>query len=236
MPMPLALRARAGWRWRRGLPSISTSPVTPRSTPNSASSSSRWPWPSSPPRPTTSPARTLQRDVLAGGRSSRDCAPRATGGSSLGARAGLRREDVAVFAADHHLDDLVVGLGARRDRSRRCGRCGTPCIRRRARRSRACGARCRAAPDPSARSRFSTPKTLVTSAAVSADVASSRMRMRGLRASALAISTICRRDSGRSLTSASGWMSSRAGARQRLLGDAALRPAVDQPEAASADC
>ena len=32
--------------------------------------------------------------------------------------------------------------------------------------------------------------------------------MRGLRASALAISTICRRDSGRSLTSASGWMSS----------------------------
>ena len=32
--------------------------------------------------------------------------------------------------------------------------------------------------------------------------------MRGLRASALAISTICRRDSDRSLTSASGWMSS----------------------------
>ena len=31
--------------------------------------------------------------------------------------------------------------------------------------------------------------------------------MRGLRASALAISTICRRDSGRSLTSARGWMS-----------------------------
>ena len=30
--------------------------------------------------------------------------------------------------------------------------------------------------------------------------------MRGLRASALAISTICRRDSDRSLTSASGWM------------------------------
>ena len=30
--------------------------------------------------------------------------------------------------------------------------------------------------------------------------------MRGLRASALAISTICRRDSGRSLTSANGWM------------------------------
>ena len=25
---------------------------------------------------------------------------------------GLRREDMAVFAADHHLDDLVVGLGA----------------------------------------------------------------------------------------------------------------------------
>ena len=55
--------------------------------------------------------------------------------------------------------------------------------------------------------------------------------MRGWRASALAISTICRRDSDRSLTSASGWMSSRAGARQRLLGHAALGAAVDQAEA-----
>ena len=59
--------------------------------------------------------------------------------------------------------------------------------------------------------------------------------MRGLRASALAISTICRRDSGRSLTGASGWMSLAAGARQRLLGDAALRRAVDHAEALAAD-
>ena len=34
--------------------------------------------------------------------------------ASLGARGGLRRKDVAVFAADHHLDDFVVGLGAGR--------------------------------------------------------------------------------------------------------------------------
>ena len=44
--------------------------------------------------------------------------------------------------------------------------------------------------------------------------------MRGLRASALAISTICRRDSGRSLTSAWGWMSAapaRASASSAIL-------------------
>ena len=93
-------------------------------------------------------------------------------------------------------------------RSRRCGRCGTPCIRRRARRSRACGARCRGAPGPPRAAASAPRRPWSTSAAVSAEVASSRMRMRGLRASALAISTICRRDSGRSLTSASGWMSS----------------------------
>ena len=56
--------------------------------------------------------------------------------------------------------------------------------------------------------------------------------MRGWRASALAISTICRRDSGRSLTSASGWMSS---APARASASSAMRRcarAVDQPEAA----
>ena len=55
--------------------------------------------------------------------------------------------------------------------------------------------------------------------------------MRGLRASALAISTICRRDSGRSLTSAFGWMSSapaRASASSAIL---LLRGAVDHAEA-----
>ena len=54
--------------------------------------------------------------------------------------------------------------------------------------------------------------------------------MRGLRASALAISTICRRDSARSLTSAIGWMSVAAGACERFLGDPPLRPPVDQSE------
>ena len=55
-------------------------------------------------------------------------------------------------------------------RSRRCGRCGTRCIRRRARRSRACGARCRGAPAlrraaasarrrPSRRRRRSAPRS-----------------------------------------------------------------------------
>ena len=58
---------------------------------------------------------------------------------------------------------------------------------------------------PSSRSRFSTWKTRVTSAAVSAEVASSRMSSLGLRASALAISTIWRRDSGRLETGADGF-------------------------------
>ncbi len=40
-----------------GPPSIRISPERPRSTPNSASRSSRWPCPSRPPRPTTSPGR-----------------------------------------------------------------------------------------------------------------------------------------------------------------------------------
>ena len=110
----------------------------------------------------------------------------------------------------------------RRRRSRRCGRCGRPCSRRQVPRSRACGARCRAAPAPRSRSRFRTAKTFATSAAVSADVASSRIRMRGLRASALAISTIWRRDSGRSLTSAADGCPSRrpAPARPRRGGAA----------------
>ena len=57
---------------------------------------------------------------------------------------------------------------------------------------------------PSARSRLSTSKIVRTSAWLSAEVASSRMRMRGRRANALAISTICLRDSGKSLTSMLG--------------------------------
>ena len=61
---------------------------------------------------------------------------------------------------------------------------------------------------PSAFRRLRTSKIRFTSAAARAEVASSRMRTRGLRASAFAISMTCRRDSGKSLTSAMGWMSS----------------------------
>ena len=57
---------------------------------------------------------------------------------------------------------------------------------------------------PSPRNRLSSVNTRSTSAAVSAEVASSRIRIFGSRASALAISTICRRDSVRLSTGASG--------------------------------
>ena len=112
MPMPSALAA-AGWSMRDRLAVDQRSRrVQPRSTPNSASSSSRWPWPSSPPRPTTSPGRTdsemsFSRSVQLTGRGTSS-----TGAASLPARGGLRRKDVAVFAADHQLDHFVVGLGA----------------------------------------------------------------------------------------------------------------------------
>ena len=116
--------------------------------------------------------------------------------------------------------------------SRRCGRCGTRCTRRPARRSRASGARCRRARAPRRAAASAPRRSCVTSAAVSADVASSRIRMRGLRASAFAISTICRRDSDRSLTTRRRMDVVGAGARERFLGNAALRAPVDQPEAA----
>ena len=60
--------------------------------------------------------------------------------------------------------------------------------------------------------------------------------MRGLRASALAISTICRRDSGRSLTERQRMDVLGAGARQRLLGDAPLRARGRSGRSAAADC
>ncbi len=121
------------------------------------------------------------------------------------ASAGRRRRIRARSSSRRPRSSLFVpaAIGARR-----CGRCGTPCTRRRARRSRACDGRCRRSPGPRRAGASAPRRPSSTSAAVSAEVASSRIRIRGLRASALAISTICRRDSGRSLTSASGWMSS----------------------------
>ena len=95
-----AARSRAGW------PSIRTSPSTPRSTPKSASSSSRWPWPSRPPRPTISPLPTLERDVVepVGPAQVPDLQHR------LGGRVALRlgRVDVRPLAPDHQLDDLLL--------------------------------------------------------------------------------------------------------------------------------
>ena len=149
MPMRVGFRAPRGLAMRHRLAVDQHLAATRRcSTPNSASSSSRWPWPSRPPRPTTSPAR----DRAARCRCSRSVQDRlrtsSTGGLSVGGRRRLRREDVAVFAADHHLDDLVVGLGAGL-----VGRDVAAVAEHRAfvgesRRSRACGARCRAAPGP----------------------------------------------------------------------------------------
>jgi hypothetical protein len=139
---------------------------------------------------------------------------------------------VAVFAPDHHLDHLVrrdlgAGLIARHIAAVAEHRAIVGQF----------GDLVHAVRDVEERQAFVAQalqhgEDLRTSPAVSAEVASSRMRMRGLRASALAISTIWRRDSGRSLTSASGMDVFRAGARQRLLGDAPLGLAVDHAEAA----
>ena len=117
-----------------------------------------------------------------------------------------------------------------RGRSRRCGRCGRSCNRRRSRRSRACDARYRRAQAPRRAGACSSARTRSTSAAVSAEVASSRIRMRGLRASALAISTIWRRDSGRSLTGVRGWMSVAPARASAASAISRWRSPIDQAE------
>ncbi len=58
MPMRSSLAAE-GLAMETGFPSTRICPERPRNTPKNASSSSRWPWPSRPPSPTTSPALTL---------------------------------------------------------------------------------------------------------------------------------------------------------------------------------
>ena len=209
-------------------------PYMPRSTPNKASSSSRWPWPSRPPRPTTSPAPTLSE--MSFSRSVQDKSRHSsTGARPDRRRGGFWRKDIAVFAADHHLDDFVVGLRVRPRRSRRCGRCGTPCIRRRARRSRACDARCRAAPCPSARSRFSTAKILV-------DVGGRQRRCRLVEDEDLRLPGERLGDLDhlparqRQILDQRARMDIRgAGARQRILGDARAAPCGRSCRSASAD-
>ena len=69
-----------------------------------------------------------------------------------------------------------------------------------------------------------------TSAAVSAEVASSRIRSFGDRPSARAISIIWRRESGRLRTISSGCRSSQCTRASRRFGAAALGAPVNQPE------
>ena len=95
--------ARAGDPGRTARPLTVIAPVTPRRTPNRASSSVFWPWPSSPPRPTISPAPDLQRYAL------EPVLPaeivdfeRRAARRALGLRRILRGD----VAADHQLDDL----------------------------------------------------------------------------------------------------------------------------------
>ncbi len=88
------------------------------------------------------------------------------------------------------------------------GRCGTPSRCPPAPRSRACDARCTAAPNPDRAARAGRRRLFPRRPRSSAEVASSRISSLGLRPKALAISTICRRDSGRLRTSISGLMSS----------------------------
>ncbi len=189
------------------MPSIRISPGQPRSTPKKRQQQFAL----------ALPVEAAEADDLAGPDRQRDVAqpvgPGQVAASSTGAALGSARAPASAerrgcIRARSSARPLRCRSSCRPRSWRRCGRCGTPCTRRRARRSRACGARCRAAPALPSAAASARAKILATSAAVSAEVASSRIRMRGLRASALAISTIWRRDSGRSLTSASGWMSS----------------------------
>ena len=201
----------------------------PLSTPKSASRSSRCPCPSRPPRPTTSPGRmarlmSLRRPVQTEFRhSSTGRASRSVGAPvSAGRRSCIRGRSSSRRCRRRSW--------CRRQRSPHCGRCGTPCSRRQAPRSRACGARCRASRGLGAQPLQHCEHLVHVGTRSSAEVASSRIRMRGLRASALAISTICRRDSGRSLTSAERMDVGGADPRQHLRGDLRSAPAVDQAD------
>ena len=85
----VAACAAAGLPIVTGLPSTSTSPDSRAARRTSASSSSRWPWPSRPPRPTTSPALTRKRDVVQPVGPARACGLRAPAALPLGVGAGL---------------------------------------------------------------------------------------------------------------------------------------------------
>ena len=174
-----------------------------------------------------------ERDVRAAGRPSAGPSTSSTRRRRGGAVRAWAERRALIVAADHQLDDLVLGRACPWRRSRRGGRCGTPSSRRPAPRSRACGARCRGAPGPRSRSRCRTRDRPARRRPRSAP----RSPRRGsgaaaCGASALAISTICRRDSGRSLTGARGWMSSQPSRASSSLGAPPLRAAVDQAEPA----
>ena len=156
---------RAGWRSRPACRRSAISPVTPRSTPNSASSSSRWPCPSRPPRPTISPARTRQRDVAAAGRAQDRSRTSSTGGavgSAPAAASAGRRGCIRGRSSCSTTSSSVLRAG--REGRDIAAVAEHACSRRRARRSRACGARCRAAPAPRRAAASARANTLATSA------------------------------------------------------------------------
>ena len=102
---PAGLRRARARRARRAASPTRTSPSTPRSTPKSASSSSFWPWPSRPPRPTISPRPTARSTPL------RRFSQRRSSTVEQRRRArphGLRRELRLDVAADHQPDDLAA--------------------------------------------------------------------------------------------------------------------------------
>ena len=201
----------------------------PRSTPNSASSSSFWPWPSRPPSPTISPRPTVSETPCSrfSQARSRDLEQRRRPRPR-----GLWRELAVDLAPDHQLDDLVgvlralgegldvaavaehrAGIGQRLDLVHAVRDVEDAEPLRLAGRAACCR--------PARRRRRSAPRWPRRGSGASDRVPS-----------ALAISTICRRDSGRSLHAAAGVDVLAADARQELLGAPALRASVDQAEAA----
>ncbi len=209
-----------------GLPSISIVPVAPITVPNSASSSCFCPCPSRPPSPTTSPGRTSRSMPL-----SRPPHDRSLTLSTGAARARLgraRREDVRIFAADHQLDDRVVGL--------RAGGEGLDVAAVAEHRAVVgqLGDLVHAVRDVD--DRHALRLELLEQREDLGDVGGRQRRgrfvedqnLRDCATSALAISTICRRDSGRSPTGAFGWMSSAPTRASSRLGDPPLRAPVDQ--------
>ena len=183
-----------------GRPSSVIAPSRWRSTPKMACITCCCPWPSRPPSPTISPGRTSRSTPSSAGsqrraRQERSGASDGSGGATRGGNSSLSGWPIISPIMASRLRAPAGKVSMCRPFRNTEIRSATASISY---------MRCEMnrTPHPELRSRRMTSNTFSARSAVSAEVASSRMRRRGLRWIALAISTSCRSARGRSEISA----------------------------------